>query len=99
MILRSQEPSNGTACWRALVRQYEPATAVRAQSIMPSLLSVNVFPSSLSEFGEKVGSWERDIRRYEMASGEVFNPDVKKNIFLQKAPKSIRTVLQMQSER
>ena len=34
MILRSQEPSNGTACWRALVRRYEPATAVRAQSIM-----------------------------------------------------------------
>merc|ERR1712086_1216009 len=40
MILRSQEPANGTARWRALCRRCEPATAVRAQSIMQSLLNV-----------------------------------------------------------
>ena len=99
MILRGQEPHNGAACWRALCRRYELATAVRAQSIMTHILQVHVFPSSLADFEEKHGEWEQDIRRYEMASGEVFNAGVKKSIFLQRAPKTIGTVLQMQSER
>ena len=33
MVLRSQEAHNGAACWRALCRRFEPATAMRAQSI------------------------------------------------------------------
>jgi len=99
MILRSQERHNGAACWRALCRRYEPATAMRAQSIMQSILNVAMFPSTLAEFEDKIGEWMRDIYRYEMASGETFNEGVKKSVFLQKAPKNIRTVLQMQSQR
>jgi hypothetical protein len=99
MILRSAERHNGAACWRALCRRFEPATAVRAQSIMQGILNVGPFPDTISEFEEKHGEWERDIKRYEAASGEVFNLGVKKSIFLQNAPKNLRTLLQMQSTR
>ena len=92
MILRGQEVHNGAACWRALCKRYEPATAVRAQSIMQAVLNINVFPGTLAEFEDKIGEWERDISRYETASGEIFNEGVKKSIFLQKAPKNIRMV-------
>jgi hypothetical protein len=99
MILRNAERHNGAACWRALCRRFEPATAVRAQSIMQGILNVAPFPSTVTEFEEKHGAWERDIRRYEAASGEVFNIGVKKSVFLQNAPKSLRVLLQMQSTR
>lgn len=96
MVIRGAEAQHGAACWRALLKRYEPATAVRAQSIMQTLLTVTTFPHTLAEFEEKHGTWERDNVRYEMASGEVFNFGVKKSIFPQKAPKNIRTVLRMQ---
>ena len=99
MILRSVERHNGAACWRALCRRFEPATAVRAQSIMQGILNVGPFPATITEFEEKHGEWERDIKRYEAASGEVFNLGVKKSVFLQNAPKSLRVLLQMQSTR
>ena len=99
MVMRGQEQHNGAACWRALCQRYEPATAVRAQSIMSAVLTVPQFPDSLSEFEDKHGEWERDIRRYETASGELFNEGVRKTIFLQKAPTAIRTMLHLQSDR
>ena len=99
MIIRGVENQNGALAWRSLVKRYEPATAVRAQSIMTSILNVKQFPQTLAEFEQAHSEWERDIRRYETASGDVFNAGVKKSVFLQKAPKNIRTVLQMQSER
>ena len=98
MIIRGVEQQNGAAAWRALCKRYEPATAVRAQSIMTSILNVKQFPSTLAEFEDAHAEWERDIKRYEMASGEVFNMGVKKSIYLQKAPKNIRTMLQMASD-
>ena len=98
-ILRAVEPNNGAEAWQALHRRYEPATAMRAQSITQGALSVLVFPGTLAEFEEKHGEWLADIRRYEAASGEQFNEGVKKTIFLQKAPRAIRTLLHMQSNR
>ena len=84
-ILRSQETNNGAACWRALTRRYEPTTAARAQSILNAILHVANFPSTLAEFEHKLGEWERDVRRYELAAGEHFSASVKKNIFLTEA--------------
>ena len=98
-ILRSVEASNGVEAWRALVKRYEPATAMRAQSIMQAVLSVSPFPATLAEFEERHGDWLADIRRYEVATGERFNEGVKKTVFLQKAPRAIRTMLHMQSDR
>ena len=37
-------------------------------------------------------------QRTAAASGEIFNEGVKKSVYLSKAPKSIRTVLQLQSQ-
>ncbi len=62
-------------------------------------MNVGPFPTAIAEFEEKHGEWERDIRRYETASGEVFNSGVKKSISLQNAPKNLRVLLQMQSTR
>ena len=96
MILRGQERHNGAVCWRALCKRFEPATAVRAQCLMLGILNVTAFPETNADFEENHGEWERSIQRYELASGESFNTGVKKSIFLQNAPKNMRTLLQMQ---
>ena len=67
-ILRSVEVNNGVEAWCGLHKRYEPATAMRAQSIMQGVLSVPVFPNTLAEFEEKHGEWLADIRRYETAT-------------------------------
>ena len=92
-ILRSVEVNNGVEAWCGLHKRYEPATAMRAQSIMQGVLSVPVFPNTLAEFEEKHGEWLADIRRDDTATGEQFHEGVKKTLFLQKAPKAIRTML------
>eukprot|EP00959_Pyramimonas_sp_CCMP1952_P166891 3487982-Pyramimonas_sp.AAC.1 len=66
---------------------------------MAAILDVKPFPSDLAGFEQRRADWGRDIRRCETAFGEVFKAGVTESICLQKAQKSIRTVLQMQSER
>ena len=78
MIVRGQERHNGAVCWRALCKRFEPATAVRAQSLMQGILNVGEFPGTIADFEEKHGEWERSIPRYELASGESCNTWVKK---------------------
>eukprot|EP00959_Pyramimonas_sp_CCMP1952_P092633 1938480-Pyramimonas_sp.AAC.1 len=73
MLIRSVEDQNGALAWRALIKRYELATAMRAQSITAAALNVKPFPSDLSRFEQYLSDWERDIRRYETASEEVFN--------------------------
>ncbi len=62
MILRSVERHNGAACWRALCRRYEPATAVRAQSIMQIILDGSSFPASISDFADNYVHCDPDIQ-------------------------------------
>jgi len=45
----------------------------------------------------KRGEWEELVRKREALSGEQFNGSTKKAIFLDKAPSSIKTMLQMQN--
>ncbi|CAK0797450.1 unnamed protein product [Prorocentrum cordatum] len=96
MLIRSVEDQNGALAWRARIKRCEFATTMRAQSITTAILNVKNFLSDLAGFEQCHSDWERDIRRYETASGEVLNAGVKKRIYLQKAPNHIRTILQMQ---
>eukprot|EP00959_Pyramimonas_sp_CCMP1952_P474661 9503792-Pyramimonas_sp.AAC.1 len=81
-----------------LIKRYEPATAMRAQSITTAILNAKPFPSDLAGFEQRRSNWERDAKRREIASGEAFTAGVKKSIYLQKAPNNIGTVVQTQSE-
>ncbi|CAK0809627.1 unnamed protein product [Prorocentrum cordatum] len=99
MPIRSVEDQNGALAWRALIKRYEPATAMRVRGITTAIINVKPFPSDLAGFEQHRADWVRDIRRYETAPGEVFNAGTEKSIYPQKAPKNIRAALQMQSER
>ncbi|CAK0789597.1 unnamed protein product, partial [Prorocentrum cordatum] len=50
MLIRGAEDQNGALAWRALIKRYEAATAMRAQSIMTAILKVENFPSDLAGF-------------------------------------------------
>ncbi|CAK0889405.1 unnamed protein product, partial [Prorocentrum cordatum] len=99
LLTRSVEDQNGALARRALIKRCEPATAMSAQNIMTAVLNVKNFPSDQAGSEQYHSDWGRDTRRCETASGEVFNAGVKRSIYLQKAPKNIITVRQMQSER
>ncbi|CAK0880088.1 unnamed protein product, partial [Prorocentrum cordatum] len=90
-----------------VITRCEPATAVRAQSAVASVLDAKQFLGALAGFEARRSEWGRDVRRREAASGwvsilsspEVFNAGVKKHISPQKAPRNMRTALQMQKGR
>eukprot|EP00959_Pyramimonas_sp_CCMP1952_P319972 6695750-Pyramimonas_sp.AAC.2 len=44
MLIRSVEDTNGALAWRAVIKRFEPATAMRAQSIMTAILNVKNLP-------------------------------------------------------
>eukprot|EP00959_Pyramimonas_sp_CCMP1952_P293746 6143645-Pyramimonas_sp.AAC.1 len=73
MLIRSVEDQDGSLAWRALIKPREFATAMRAQNIMTAIFSVKPRPSDLAEFEQRRPDSERDARRHETASGEVFN--------------------------
>ena len=70
IILKGEKRHNGAASWRALCRRCEPATAMRAQSIMQGILNVGSFPETLAMFEERHGQWGRNLTRCEAASRE-----------------------------
>ena len=96
-VVRSVEQCNGAMAWRMLCDRYEPDVAARLSSTMSHILAVHVYPSTLSEFEDKCSEWEMNIRGCESLSGEVFNTTVLKGIFIDRVPRGIRTMLQMQS--
>ncbi|CAK0803384.1 unnamed protein product [Prorocentrum cordatum] len=54
------------------------------------LFHILVMSTALSE-------WEETVRKWETISGDRFNASMKKALFIDKAPKSVKTLLRMQS--
>ncbi|CAK0805074.1 unnamed protein product, partial [Prorocentrum cordatum] len=61
---------NGAVAWLASVKRHEPATAVRAHSIMTSVFNVKQFLGTLAESETQHSERQRDVRLYEAAAGE-----------------------------
>ena len=95
--VRPVEAGSGAKAWRALWKRYEPNTLARMQSVMSAILNVRQFPNSPTEYESKLAEWEELIRKYESLSCDGINQSVQKAIFMDKAPSSIKTMLQMQN--
>ena len=55
------------------------------------------FPSELTAYEIALDEWQENIRKWESTSGDRFNVSMKKALFLDKAPSSVRVPLQMQN--
>ena len=94
---RNHRDMNGALAWRALITRYAPNTAPRVQSLMSAILNVKTFPSELTAHEIVLDEWQENIRKWESISADRFNVSMKKAIFLDKAPSTVRIPLQMQS--
>ena len=77
--------------------RYEPNTAPRMHSVMTSILALEQLPSDLHGYETAIGRWEELIRRWETMSSESFNDGMKRAIFLNRAPTTVRAMLQLQA--
>ena len=96
-VIRGITDMNGALAWRALISRYAPNTAPRVQSLMSAILNVKTFPSELTAYEIALDEWQENTRKWESISGDLFNESMKKAIFLDKAPSTMRIPLQMQS--
>ena len=64
---------------------------------MNAILNVKTFPSELTAYEIAMDEWQENIRKWETISGDLFNESMKKAIFLDKAPSTVRISLQIQS--
>ena len=64
---------------------------------MSAILNVKPFPSELTAYEIALDEWQENIRKWKSISGDRFNVSMKKAIFLDKAPSTVRIPLQMQS--
>ncbi len=96
-LLRGNVSQNGAEAWRDLMKRYEPNTAPRIQSLMTTVLNWPQFPSDLSGYETKLAEWEGTIRKYETISGDIFNDTMQRALFVDKAPASVKTLLQVQN--
>ena len=96
-VIRGITDMNGALAWRALITRYAPNTAPRVQSLMSAILNAKTFPSELTAYEIALDEWQENIRKWESISGDRFNVSMKKALFLDKAPSSVRVPLQMQN--
>ena len=66
-------------------------------SALSAILNVKTFPSELTTYEIALDQWQKNIRKWETISGDLFNESTKKTIFLDKAPSIVRIPFQMQS--
>ena len=92
-MLRGNLQQNGALAWRALLKRYKPNTAPRIQSLMSSILSWPQFPSDLTTYETKLADWEETIRKWEVISGDVFNESMKKALYVDQAPATVKMLL------
>ena len=64
---------------------------------MSAILNVKTFPSEPTAYEIALDEWKENIRWWESIAGDRFNVSMKKALFLDKAPSSVRVPLQMQS--
>ena len=96
-VIRGITDMNGALAWRALITRYAPNTAPRVQSLMSAILNAKTFPSELTAYEIALDEWQENIRKWESISGDRFNVSMKKALFLDKTPSSVRVPLQMQN--
>ena len=96
-VIRGFTDMNGALAWRALIKRYAPSTAPRMQSLMSAILNVKALPPELTAYEIALDEWQENIRKWESISGDRFNASMKKALFLDKAPSSVRVPLQMQN--
>ena len=96
-VIRGITEMNGALAWRALVKRFAPNTKPQIQSLMNEIINVRTFPSELTEYEIALDEWQKNIRKWETISGDLFNESMKKTIFLDKAPLSVRISFQIQS--
>ena len=88
---------NEALAWRALIIRYAPNLKSRIQSLMNEIINVRTFSSELTEFEIAMDEWQKNIRKWGTISGDLFNELMKKIIFLEKAPLSVRISRQIHS--
>ena len=64
---------------------------------MSAILNVKPFPSELTAYEIALDEWQENIRKWESILGDHFNVSMKKAIFIDKAPSTVRIPLQIQS--
>ena len=96
-VIRGITDMNGALACRALVKRYAPNTKPQIQSLVNEIINVKTFPSELTEYEIALDEWQKNIRKWETISGDLFNESMKKTIFLDKAPLSVRISRQIQS--
>ena len=58
---------------------------------------MKTFPSELTAYEIALDEWQENVRKWEAISGDRFNVSMKKALFLDKAPSSVRVPLQKQN--
>ena len=95
-VIRGITDMNGALAWRALITRYAPNTAPQVQSLMSAILNVKTFLSELTTFEIALDEWQEN-HKWESICGDRFNVSMKKAIFLDRAPSTMRIPFQMQS--
>ena len=67
------------------------------QSAASAILNVKTCPSELTAYQIALDEWQENIRQCELISGDHFNVSMKKALFFDKAPSSVRVPLEMQN--
>merc|ERR1712194_256400 len=95
-IVRAVERNNGVEAWRRLCQRYQPDAGPRMQQMMTRILTPGDFPDSVGGFEAALVAWEGLIEKWESASGNFLDEQVKVTVIMQKAPSTIRGFLQFQ---
>ena len=64
---------------------------------MATILNWPQFPTDLTLYETKLAEWEDNIRKWETLSGDTFNESMKKALYVDKAPMTVNTLLQVQN--
>ena len=85
---------SGVEAWRLLTRRYDPRTSESKRALMKRV--VNTPPAkNLSELEKTMQNWETTVRRYENATDELLNEDIKVNCLIALCPSRLEEHLNL----
>ena len=85
---------NGALAWTALIMRYASDTAPESFERDPQRQGLS---SELTASEIALHEWQENIRKLETSSGDNLNASLKKALFLDKAPRSVRVPPRMQN--
>jgi hypothetical protein len=98
LVLRKVGIGEGYIAWRALHDKYNAPTRGRNFATLQAILQPSQqWPKDAVGFEEALGAWEIIVIRYETATGERLQEQIKLQVLIGQAPKEIRTQLLLQS--